>query len=70
LPAWANRHDAVIVSRDKDFVRLIRHEGAARLIWVRLGNCANSALIEAIANAWPEIQARLRFGERLVELRG
>ena len=68
--AWAEHHGAVIVSRDEDFVRLIHGGDAARLIWVRLGNCTNAALIRAVAKAWPEIDARVLAGERLVELRG
>ncbi len=66
--AEASRDDAVIVSRDEDFVALVR-KGAARLVWVRIGNCTNPALIAAITASWPDIRSRLQQGERLVELR-
>lgn len=68
---WAEacRDNAVVISRDEDFVRLTRHPGGARLVWVRLGNCSNSALLEAIGAAWSEIMSRLCNGEGLVELR-
>jgi predicted nuclease of predicted toxin-antitoxin system len=68
--AWAERDQAVIVSRDEDFVHMIRESADARLVWVRLGNCANADLIAAVGKAWPEIASRLAAGERLVELRG
>lgn len=67
---WAIHTDAVIVSRDEDFVRLVHTSLDARLVWIRLGNCTNTALIEAVSKSWAEIAKRLEAGERLVELRG
>jgi len=65
----ARRDGAVVVSRDEDFVQLTRNPGGARLIWVRLGNCSNPALLDAVRNAWPELSARIASGEVLVEPR-
>jgi predicted nuclease of predicted toxin-antitoxin system len=67
--AEATRDDAVVISRDEDFVARVR-SGGARLVWVRLGNCANPALLSAIETSWAAITRRLEDGERLVELRG
>jgi predicted nuclease of predicted toxin-antitoxin system len=61
--------DAVMVSKDEDFVSLFITRGGARLVWVRLGNCDNATLIARVQEAWPGIIERLRFGDGLVELR-
>ena len=65
----ATRDDAVVLSRDEDFVTLLRNRGGARLVWVRVGNCANPALLATVEMSWPAIEQRLKDGERLVELR-
>ena len=66
--AEATRDDAVVLSRDEDFVSLTR-TGGARLVWIRIGNCANATLLAVIEANWPAIRRRLEDGERLVELR-
>lgn len=70
IVAWAEENDAVVISRDDDFIRLVRASPVARLVWVRLGNCTNASLLEAFRTAWPQIRSRIEAGERLVELRG
>lgn len=67
---WAEQNDAVVISRDDDFIRLVRASPVARLVWTRLGNCTNTALLEAVGAAWPQIAEQLAAGERMVELRG
>jgi len=60
----------VIVSKDEDFLYLAsRAESAAPLLWVRLGNCRTSALIEAFDRLWPRIEQALVSGEGVVEVR-
>ena len=67
---YACRQGFVVVSKDEDFLYLAgRAEGAARLLWVRLGNCRTGALIEAFERSWPRIEHALLSGERVVELR-
>ena len=68
--AEARRDDAVVISRDEDFVALTRSPGVARLIWIRLGNCTNADLLARITASWDDIHSRLDAGEGLVELRG
>ena len=65
----AARDDAVVISRDEDFVTLLRDRGGARLVWIRIGNCTNPDLLATIEGSWSEIEQRLTDGERLVELR-
>lgn len=65
----ARRDGAVVISRDEDFVARTRRPGGARLVWVRLGNSSNPALLAAVEAGWTEITGRLDAGETLVELR-
>jgi predicted nuclease of predicted toxin-antitoxin system len=59
----------VVVSKDEDFVYLAnRPNEAGRRIWVRLGNCRKSALLDAVERALPVIDDALRSGQRIVEL--
>lgn len=67
--AEAGRDNAVVISRDEDFVALARRSGGARVVWVRLGNCTNATLLATIETSWPRILERLVAGELLVELR-
>jgi len=66
----ARRDNAVVISRDEDFVALTRRPGGARVVWVRLGNCTNASLLAAIEANWTAILGRLEAGEAFVELRG
>lgn len=67
--AEAMRDDAVVVSRDEDFVNLLRDRGGARLVWMRVGNCTNPILLATVQANWPAIEQRLADGDRLIELR-
>jgi len=64
----ASRDDAVVVSRDEDFVAHVQ-AGGARLVWIRIGNCSNAALLAIVEANWTDIQQRLGQGDRFVELR-
>jgi predicted nuclease of predicted toxin-antitoxin system len=67
---YASQRGSVVVSKDEDFLYLVSHgEGAARFVWVRLGNCRTSALLEAFDRLWPRIEQALLSGERVVEVR-
>lgn len=66
----ACRENSVMVSKDEDFVFLANRPGdVGRLLWVRLGNCRNAALLSAFARAHEEIVAAFEAGQRVVELR-
>ena len=67
---YASQRGSVVVSKDEDFLYLASGaESAARFLWVRLGNCRTSALIEAFDRLWPRIEQALLSGERVVEIR-
>ena len=65
----AVRRDAVIVSKDEDFVslRTLLPEGPA-LIWVRVGNTTRRMLITWFEALQPEIERQRLEGEKLIEV--
>ncbi|MGB7156982.1 MAG: DUF5615 family PIN-like protein [Tepidisphaeraceae bacterium] len=66
----AARDKAVVVSKDEDFVFLANRPGdTGRLIWVRLGNCRNPALLEAFDRVHDELVSAIESGQRIVEVR-
>jgi predicted nuclease of predicted toxin-antitoxin system len=67
---YAEAEGRIIVSKDEDFIYLANRVGASvRILWVRLGNCRTSALLSAIGRAWPNIEACLNAGDRIIEIR-
>jgi predicted nuclease of predicted toxin-antitoxin system len=67
--ALACTEDAVVVTKDGDFVDLFHRVGGARVVWVRIQNCGNPELIARFEASWPAIVERLESGERFLELR-
>jgi len=60
----------VLISKDEDFLFLAKRPGdTGRLIWVRLGNCRNPALVEAFARANDDLISAFDEGQRVVEIR-
>jgi predicted nuclease of predicted toxin-antitoxin system len=67
---YASRNDCVVISKDEDFLYMANIPSAkARLIWVRMGNCRTKALLAAVERLWPKIEAGLKAGDRVIELR-
>jgi len=67
---YAERHQAVIVTKEEDFADwIIRGKPGPCVVWLRIGNCTNATLLSWLASLWPQIFARLNQGERLVEVR-
>jgi predicted nuclease of predicted toxin-antitoxin system len=62
---YAVKEKAVLITKDADFAALAR--GPA-VVWLRLGNVSNDALIAMVKAALPEIVAALEAGEGLVEV--
>jgi predicted nuclease of predicted toxin-antitoxin system len=53
--------ERVIISKDQDFLYLANQpETDIKLIWVRLGNCRTSALLEAFERFWPMSESCLK----------
>lgn len=67
---YASRNDYVVISKDEDFLYLANMPSSkAQLIWVRIGNCRSKALLAAVERLWPKIEAGLRSGDRVLEVR-
>jgi predicted nuclease of predicted toxin-antitoxin system len=67
--AFAAQNGYTIISKDADFADLaLLAPNEARLIWVRIGNCRKSVLLEAFKNALEKIEQDLEAGETLIEL--
>jgi predicted nuclease of predicted toxin-antitoxin system len=67
---YANQEARVIISKDEDFFYLAsKPEATTRILWVRLGNCRTSILLEAFERFWPFIESSLNAGNRIIELR-
>lgn len=67
---YASDQDAVIITKDEDFVDLLtrRHEGPA-VVWVRVGNTSRRALLEWFLPQLGTIVDLVDAGNRFIELR-
>jgi len=65
----AGARGAIIVSKDEDFSVIVRSQPGPQVVWVRVGNCGNDALLARIADVWPSLITELQAGVRLIEVR-
>jgi len=67
--ALALAESAVVVSKDTDFAqrRAVSATGPS-IIWLRIGNTTNPALLRAMERAWPAVESALQAGVVLVEV--
>jgi predicted nuclease of predicted toxin-antitoxin system len=67
--ARASAMNAVLVSKDEDFVtmRALRSDGPP-VLWVRIGNATRRVLIVRFAAAFPRALAALERGETIVQV--
>lgn len=60
---------AVIMTKDADFVALLEQRGAPpKIVWLTCGNTSNARLREVLARTWPQARVLLDAGEPLVEV--
>jgi predicted nuclease of predicted toxin-antitoxin system len=69
LWAYARDNEAVVVTKDKDYVGLEITQPGPRLILVCTGNCSNHVLMSRFFSLLPNMLALFDSGVRLVELR-
>jgi predicted nuclease of predicted toxin-antitoxin system len=66
---YAARTDAILVTKDDDFVALADQEPTGpQVVWIRIGNISNDALWRALDPLLDEIVQSLNAGERIVEV--
>ncbi|NOT47566.1 MAG: DUF5615 family PIN-like protein [Acidobacteria bacterium] len=62
--------DAIIVTKDEDFAeRTARTASGPVIVWLRIGNSTNRALLQWLEPRWPTISQLLNDGNRLIEVR-
>ena len=67
--SYAHIRGAVIVTKDQDFAdkRILAGSGPV-VVWVRLGNSRNSALIAWLERGFPSVIEAIERGETPIEL--
>ena len=68
IAAHVEKHGLILVTKDDDFLLCYARE-RSRLLWLRCGNISNRALRVWLDARWPAIEARLREGDLVVEVR-
>jgi predicted nuclease of predicted toxin-antitoxin system len=67
--AAAKLENAVVMTKDSDFVLLLERLGPPpQVIWVTCGNSSNARLKEILGNILPKAIELLESGEKLVEI--
>ena len=67
---WALSSEAIIVTKDEDFAaRTARTMSGPVIVWLRIGNSTNRALLEWLEPRWTQVTELLDAGDRLVEVR-
>lgn len=69
IAAFARSQGRVIVTKDEDFAALATiADDSAPVVWLRLGNSTNAALVEWLEPLLGDIVGRIEAGERLIEV--
>ncbi len=67
--AAARRENVVVITKDRDFVRLLERLGPPpQLIWVTCGNTLNVQMRRILRQTFPKALALLQADESLVEI--
>lgn len=65
----AREADAVVMTKDADFVRLLDvHGPPPKVLWVTLGNTSNARIRSLLERVFSKLSALFESGEALVEL--
>jgi predicted nuclease of predicted toxin-antitoxin system len=67
----ARAADAVVLTKDRDFVELVLRRGAPPpVIWITCGNTSNQELMRVLDATFEKACELLASGEAMVEIRG
>ena len=65
----ARKADAVIMSKDSDFLKLVEQHGIPpQILWVTCGNTSNARIREVLEKTLDKAAELLRSGEKVVEI--
>ena len=66
---YAQSHQMVIITKDEDFAERVQLSfSGPSVVWLRIGNCSNTALSDWLMPLLPDVVERLVLGDRLVEV--
>jgi predicted nuclease of predicted toxin-antitoxin system len=66
---YAKESDAVLVTKDDDFVTLqLLDSSGPPVLWIRVGNATKRVLLERVDRRISSIESMLEEGERLIEI--
>jgi len=69
IQQYADEHNLVVITKDEDFTaNLFLQKNNPAVIWLRVGNCSNQALLNWFLPILPKILLRLQEGEKLIEV--
>jgi predicted nuclease of predicted toxin-antitoxin system len=67
---YAQANQAVVITKDEDFAeRRMSSQTSPVIVWLRIGNTSNRALLAWLLPLWPDIIIRIESGDKLVEVR-
>ncbi len=67
---YALANHAAVITKDQDFAELLlASRSAPAIVWLRIGNTSNRALLAWLLPLWPEVVSRIESGDNLVEVR-
>ena len=67
---WALSSEAIVITKDEDFAeRTARIASGPVIVWLRIGNSTNRALLEWLEPRWTQVTLLLDAGNRLIEVR-
>ncbi len=67
---YALKNGMLIVTKDEDFAeRCASSRNPPVVIWLRIGNATNEALLEWFLPLLPAVKQRIEAGDRLIEVR-
>jgi predicted nuclease of predicted toxin-antitoxin system len=66
---YAVQQQAAIITKDEDFAeRCLYSRDQPVIVWLRIGNTSNQALLSWFVPLWPEIIRRIELGDHLIEV--
>ena len=66
---YAGERGAAIATEDSDFAAMrMNAEIGPAVVWLRLGNVANDALLDAVEQTLPELVKSIEMKESLIEI--
>ena len=67
---YALANHSAVITKDQDFAeRLLASRSAPVVVWLRIGNTSNRALLAWLLPLWHEVISRIACGDNLVEVR-